>query len=183
MTELLNCPFCGGKRIRIKQSVGKWWVHCKDCFADGPICDTEAEAIVLWSRRPAPDVERVALAIKADMAQQFNAQPLPGPSDPTDWTATGGELDLEQVARAAIAAMGGGDGERCGTCRFWQLSDYAKANSMELGVHGLGCDGSVSNCKRNAPNANPTKHERTLWGDASWPITRKDDWCSEWRKR
>ncbi len=73
--------------------------------------------------------------------------------------------------------------ERCGTCRFWQLSDYAKANSMELGVHGLGCDGSVSNCRKKAPVADPAKRDRTLFGDACWPITRKDDWCSEWRKR
>lgn len=50
-------------------------------------------------------VERVALAIKAEIGRAFDAQPLPGPVGADDWSATGGVLNLEDVARAAIAAM------------------------------------------------------------------------------
>jgi len=51
-------------------------------------------------------VEKVATAIKAEIGRQFDAQPLPGPPDNSDdWSATGGVMDLELIARAAIEAM------------------------------------------------------------------------------
>ena len=50
-------------------------------------------------------IERVARAIKSEIGEQWDAQPLPGANNPEDWSATGGTLDLITVARAAIEAM------------------------------------------------------------------------------
>lgn len=48
-------------------------------------------------------VERVAKALKANLAEQFNAKPTGFSVD--DWTAIGGTIYLEALARAAIEAM------------------------------------------------------------------------------
>jgi hypothetical protein len=47
-------------------------------------------------------LQRVATAIKAEIGRQLSATPI---DQPGDWMATGGTIDLEPVARAAIAAM------------------------------------------------------------------------------
>lgn len=51
-------------------------------------------------------IVRVALVLKAEIGKAFAATPLPG-SRPEwgDWSATGGSLNLEVLARAAIEAM------------------------------------------------------------------------------
>ena len=50
-------------------------------------------------------VERVALAIKAEMGRQLKATPAPGlPADSGDWTAECGTLDLSSIAAAALDA-------------------------------------------------------------------------------
>lgn len=47
----------------------------------------------------------VAEAINQDIKRQFDGHPIPGvPDDPTSWAATGGVLNLTEVAQAAIAA-------------------------------------------------------------------------------
>ena len=51
--ELLPCPFCGWANSR---SIGIWsdggfWAECPDCFAQGPVEGTEAEAIAAWNAR------------------------------------------------------------------------------------------------------------------------------------
>ena len=49
-------------------------------------------------------IEAVALTIKAEFGKQMNAQPIhPNPAV-DDWAATGGEINLSEVARAAIRA-------------------------------------------------------------------------------
>ena len=51
-------------------------------------------------------VERVALAINQEFKRQWNAAPAPGREfDPESWTATGGVIDLTEIARVASAAM------------------------------------------------------------------------------
>ena len=51
-------------------------------------------------------VEAAAKAIKAELGCQWNAAPMPGPNlpDSDDWTATGGMIDLNAIAKAAIDA-------------------------------------------------------------------------------
>ena len=47
-------------------------------------------------------VQRLATAIKKSIGKQFNATPIhPNPSV-EDWTASGGVLDLKQVAQALL---------------------------------------------------------------------------------
>jgi Lar family restriction alleviation protein len=62
MSELLNCPFCGGKEVRIQQNGRRpdktwaWWeVACDDCDFVGPAADTRNDALTHWNRRaPVP---------------------------------------------------------------------------------------------------------------------------------
>lgn len=56
--ELKPCPFCGNKVVYKRQfseslfgAIWNWNVKCFNCIAEGPICDTEQEAISAWNRR------------------------------------------------------------------------------------------------------------------------------------
>lgn len=48
MTEIVNCPFCGGVA-----TVGGLvpWVECQSCGASGPQKTTDEEAIAAWNHR------------------------------------------------------------------------------------------------------------------------------------
>lgn len=50
-------------------------------------------------------IERVARALKDNLARQFDAKPLHGDAASGDWHATGGTIELEEMARVAIEAM------------------------------------------------------------------------------
>ena len=53
-------------------------------------------------------VRDVAMSINRELRRQFDGMTAPGlPNDPESWTATGGTLDLSEIARAAIKAMEG----------------------------------------------------------------------------
>lgn len=58
-------------------------------------------------------VERVALALKAELGRSFDAHPLHGDTSSGDWHATGGVIDLEECARVAITAMREPTGKMC----------------------------------------------------------------------
>lgn len=47
-------------------------------------------------------VEKVAERFKADLGAQLNATPL---HHPNDWAASGGEINMTDLARAAIAEV------------------------------------------------------------------------------
>ena len=58
--ELKPCPFCGSKEVYTQTfTIGGisnnwlWNVKCTEqgCFAEGPICNSEKEAISAWNRR------------------------------------------------------------------------------------------------------------------------------------
>lgn len=61
--------------------------------------DTRGEA------RPSSDlVEGIARAVKADLRRQLHGQPLPGASNPSDWSAAGGQsVDLTECVHAALS--------------------------------------------------------------------------------
>jgi len=50
-------------------------------------------------------IEAVALTIKAEFGKQMNAQPIHPDPAVDDWAGTGGEINLSEVARAAIRAV------------------------------------------------------------------------------
>jgi Lar family restriction alleviation protein len=50
MSELKPCPFCGGTPRSFWGSDVNY-VQCLACSADGPVADTEDEAIAAWNRR------------------------------------------------------------------------------------------------------------------------------------
>ena len=51
-------------------------------------------------------VERVALAINQETKKQWDGQPIgDGLYDPNTWTATGGVLNLSDIAQAAIKEL------------------------------------------------------------------------------
>jgi hypothetical protein len=49
-----RCPFCRGQSSPDKEHYG-WTVHCHDCLAEGPVCETESEAVAAWNNRVLPD--------------------------------------------------------------------------------------------------------------------------------
>ncbi len=69
MKELLLCPFCGFDPFRpiLDEGTSRYLVMCDGCECEGPLVETEADAIAAWNRRavPSPKSEGWALAIEA----------------------------------------------------------------------------------------------------------------------
>lgn len=61
--------------------------------------------------------------------------------------------------------------DTCETCRFWARDPFGRA------LGGPHTDGSVSDCRRNAPIA--VKADRYPLANAVWPQTHKLDFCGE----
>ena len=59
MSEIKNCPFCGGEAT-IDNAGGKYQAWCKHCCCIhmGEFYNTEAEAIAAWNRRHQPENPR-----------------------------------------------------------------------------------------------------------------------------
>ncbi len=81
-SELKPCPFCGGQKITPftgdgAEGIGRCATFCDWCNAEGPHCDTEAEAIAAWNQRPEPatpagDEELVEEMLKLIGVQKFD---------------------------------------------------------------------------------------------------------------
>ena len=48
--KLIPCPFCGGNDISI-YGASVYWAECENCFCEGPVSNSEAEAIKAWNTR------------------------------------------------------------------------------------------------------------------------------------
>ncbi|MGY4621994.1 hypothetical protein ACVWZ4_007221 [Bradyrhizobium sp. USDA 4472] len=59
MAELSQCPFCGGKPLRLCGPTS--WIECSDCVAKTSQCATIEKAEELWGRRidPAGEINRL----------------------------------------------------------------------------------------------------------------------------
>lgn len=104
MTELLPCPFCNGSTHL--SDTGVQWVVCNDCSTEGPVADTEQDAIAKWNTRAAitasaqqpmhPEAWFKLLSLRSVMQSAFDK----GESRHMSvW-----ERDLEAI-NAAIAAL------------------------------------------------------------------------------
>lgn len=62
MSEIMNCPFCGGEAT-IDNAGGKYQAWCKHCCCIhmGEFYNTEAEAVAAWNRRAQPENEPLTL--------------------------------------------------------------------------------------------------------------------------
>jgi Lar family restriction alleviation protein len=49
--ELKPCPFCGSNIVLTGGKEYGIAVFCKNCFSDGPVEDSDAEAITAWNTR------------------------------------------------------------------------------------------------------------------------------------
>jgi Lar family restriction alleviation protein len=60
---LMPCPFCGWPASDpVSNGIGSAFLECRDCGAEGPVEETEAEAVTAWNRRT--DGTALASAIK-----------------------------------------------------------------------------------------------------------------------
>lgn len=48
--KLKVCPFCRGFHLELSVDRRFFAVHCEDCDAMGPLCESEDEAAVKWNR-------------------------------------------------------------------------------------------------------------------------------------
>ncbi|QAZ46797.1 Lar family restriction alleviation protein [Mesorhizobium sp. Pch-S] len=103
---LAPCPFCGGTKLHTHNH----FVHCDECFADGPEfdhrdgADCRTQAIAAWNRRAAPALPQDVAAL----VERLRAYPRDrnGNFDILSYTLTGEEaasLILSQSSTIASA--------------------------------------------------------------------------------
>jgi len=77
MCELKPCPFCGSDA----GLMAAHRVSCSQCHAEGPGCNSDAEAIAAWNSRPSPLGERLLKVLLADAEISVSeGTPKTGPS-------------------------------------------------------------------------------------------------------
>jgi hypothetical protein len=73
MSDLKNCPFCGGEAKKWEGNDG-WWIECYDghggCMVSTEVYETEARAIEAWNRRAGDDTRE---AIEAEIVAALRA--------------------------------------------------------------------------------------------------------------
>ena len=92
MSDLKNCPFCGGEALwchrRNKGATADWcgdvqyWVYCDgdDCGIATPLLQSREEADVVWNRRAGDGtreaIEAEIVAWLREIAAQFPTHPM-----------------------------------------------------------------------------------------------------------
>jgi hypothetical protein len=164
--ELLPCPFCEDGGCPIIWKIKRFReVACQYCKCSGPLCDTEAEAIAAWNRRPQPsasgasDLEgrlRPALVLlpiecrdTANYAEatgpQFQAMTM-RPDAFLALNALPEVFDALASARAEIAGLRGVLGEAAGWFQDYATEHYRKALTAPDGreQHGREVKGKLN---------------------------------------
>lgn len=65
------------------------------------------------------------------------------------------------------------EARRCEACRWWARDNFGRA------LAGPHCDGSLSECRRNAPVYGGDSSNRTR-ASRLFPLTAASDWCGEY---
>jgi hypothetical protein len=70
VTAPANCPWCCERTAPTDFLPGKWFVHCSNllCDANGPVRDTEAEAVAAWN-----EVAGIVAAARAEAPKNIAA--------------------------------------------------------------------------------------------------------------
>lgn len=71
---LLRCPFCGGNPLMWRRN-STMFIHCVNCGADGPIVNSEEDAIAGWNDRTRDAAPRRDLA-RAELMHKRTAEHL-----------------------------------------------------------------------------------------------------------
>ena len=58
--ELKPCPFCGSENLYVHTNIEESDVFCPECETNGPVHNSDAEAIAAWNTRT-PDPAVLAL--------------------------------------------------------------------------------------------------------------------------
>jgi hypothetical protein len=83
MSALRECDFCASPLVVMCGSgtQGLYWARCGHCHAEGPVCDTEAEAIAAWNRRAGDDeVEKLREVLRIAI-EALDAADMPHTAD------------------------------------------------------------------------------------------------------
>ena len=119
MSELLPCPFCGAKVMRVESSVSEYpFIVCENSHAWCPRLDTKAEAVEAWNTRA--DVY-TREDVEGAFVSGYSLGSLPVGSDP-QWNQN------ERTMEAEMAEWGWVRERTCkplGTIRYDYESGYA----------------------------------------------------------
>ena len=58
MTELRECPFCGGMPV-YSSGMGEYWVLCSDCKASGKLYSSVETAADMWNTRHGEEMKAI----------------------------------------------------------------------------------------------------------------------------
>ncbi len=108
MSDLKPCPFCGNDTVYLRLVMQEADVFCQKCETNGPVCDSDTEAIAAWNTRADlvltdPRVVALVKALKEAYEEGF----VDGASD--GWT-NNPRIEKEwrgSRARAALKAYRG----------------------------------------------------------------------------
>jgi hypothetical protein len=115
VTELRECRWCEDDDLQVvRPLVGKraWSgraVQCRTCGAQGPVKDTEAEAVAAWNKRvsqqPAVDREALVVAMARALYEHWCAEVELRGVEMAPWEKLGEKQTWTERAQAALSVV------------------------------------------------------------------------------
>ncbi|MGV3724300.1 MAG: Lar family restriction alleviation protein [Actinomycetota bacterium] len=105
VNELKSCPFCGSANTGFGGDFDLQWANCRECSAEGPVADTRAGAMRLWSTRAfTAENERLRAALRAVLPAVSDEAERREASDEPEYIA-----EMRDAEAAICAALGEGE--------------------------------------------------------------------------